>query len=68
MDRLVKVARHDSRVTHAFMRVLNLLEPPSTLLAPAMAARVLRPKATREPQTGTKPVSSVVRAQVKPST
>jgi len=43
MDRLVRVARHDSVVTSAFMRVLNLLEPPSTLLAPAMAARVLRP-------------------------
>ncbi|MGB8384260.1 MAG: hypothetical protein WCG47_23965 [Dermatophilaceae bacterium] len=72
MDRLVKVARHDSRVTHAFMRVLNLLEPPSTLLAPAMAARVLRPHATRvrqtSPQTHPSPVTSPVRGLVNPST
>ena len=68
LDRLVTVARHDSRVTHAFMRVLNLLEPPSTLLAPAMAARVLRPRATAHPQTRTNPVPAVVRGLVKPST
>ncbi len=71
MDRLVKVARHDIRVTQAFMRVLNLLEPPSTLLAPAMAARVLRPKATRvrqtSPQTRPSPVPGMVPGLVQPS-
>ncbi|MGV1027851.1 MAG: FAD-dependent oxidoreductase [Dermatophilaceae bacterium] len=65
MDRLVKVARHDPRVTHAFMRVLNLLEPPSTLLAPAMAARVLRPGATRAPRPVADPVPAAAHAAVR---
>ncbi len=46
LDRLVAVAHQDPGVASALMSVLNLLQPPSALLTPAMAARVLR----RRPQ------------------
>jgi len=46
LDRLGAVAHQDPGVASALMSVLNLLQPPSALLTPAMAARVLR----RRPQ------------------
>jgi len=46
-DRLLAVARHDQDVALAFHRVLNLLAAPPSLLAPRIAARVLRPGRAR---------------------
>ncbi len=42
--RLQRVARRDPVVAAAFLRVTNLLAPPPSLLAPSLAARVLRPR------------------------
>lgn len=42
-DRLLEVATVDADVTLAFARVLNLLAPPPSLLAPRIAWRVLGP-------------------------
>jgi 2-polyprenyl-6-methoxyphenol hydroxylase-like FAD-dependent oxidoreductase len=44
LRRLQRVARHDPAVAAAFMRVTNLMEPPSSLLSPAIAVRVLQPR------------------------
>ncbi|MGD9527284.1 NAD(P)/FAD-dependent oxidoreductase [Pseudonocardia sp.] len=43
--RLQRVARHDPQVARAFLRVTNLIDPPQSLMRPALAARVLRPGA-----------------------
>ncbi|MBL7500635.1 monooxygenase [Frankia sp. CNm7] len=45
--RLQRVAARDPEVARAFLRVTNLLAPPASLLAPAVARRVLRPGAAR---------------------
>lgn len=37
-----RATQHDPEVTRAFLRVMNLLAPPASLLAPGMALRVLR--------------------------
>jgi hypothetical protein len=50
--RLQRVARHDPEVAAAFLRVTNLLAPPPSLMAPTVAARVLRPGASRLRATG----------------
>ncbi|HEY5878980.1 MAG TPA: FAD-dependent oxidoreductase [Nakamurella sp.] len=42
--RLQRVARQDPVVSAAFMRVMNLLAPPASLMKPAIAVRVLRPR------------------------
>jgi 2-polyprenyl-6-methoxyphenol hydroxylase-like FAD-dependent oxidoreductase len=42
--RVQRAARHDAVVAAAFMRVVNLLAPPSSLLTPPIAGRVLRPR------------------------
>ncbi|MEO8249074.1 MAG: FAD-dependent oxidoreductase [Burkholderiales bacterium] len=39
--RLHRAAVHDARVALAFLKVVHLLEPPSSLFAPAVALRVL---------------------------
>ncbi|WP_328519730.1 NAD(P)/FAD-dependent oxidoreductase [Kribbella sp. NBC_00359] len=41
LDRLYASAAHDEVVSLAFSRVTNLLDPPTALLRPAIAARVL---------------------------
>ena len=41
--RVQRAARHDPAVAAALIRVTALLEPPPSLLAPAVVARVLRP-------------------------
>jgi hypothetical protein len=41
LDRLYATAAHDEVVSVAFSRVTNLLDPPTALLRPAIAARVL---------------------------
>jgi flavin-dependent dehydrogenase len=43
LDRLLVVAPHDREVTMAFIKAINLLATPTSLLAPRIAARVLRP-------------------------
>lgn len=43
--RLQAVAVADPVVAHAYLRVVNLLDPPQALLRPAVALRVLRPRA-----------------------
>ncbi len=48
MARLQAVAVRDPTVAHAYLRVLNLLDPPSALMRPAIAARVLQPGATSD--------------------
>ncbi|GAA4246366.1 FAD-binding monooxygenase [Dactylosporangium darangshiense] len=40
LDRLYAAAAHDEAVSLAFSRVTNLLDPPTALLRPAIAARV----------------------------
>ncbi len=42
MNLLFEQGRHDKAVSSAFYRVTNLLAPPSSLLAPRWALRVLR--------------------------
>lgn len=42
LDRLLSVAEHDDHVTTAFIKVLGMLEPPPSLMHPAIVARVLR--------------------------
>lgn len=44
LDRLLEVATEDTAVSTAFGRVLNLLAAPPSLLAPALAWRVLGPR------------------------
>jgi hypothetical protein len=39
--RLYRAARHDAALARTFLRVANLIEPPSRLLQPAIALRVL---------------------------
>ncbi len=48
VDRLLEVAGSDHEVTIAFARVLNLLAPPPSLLAPGVAWRVLGPGSRRK--------------------
>ncbi|MBI4942279.1 MAG: hypothetical protein HY830_16165 [Actinobacteria bacterium] len=43
LDRLLEVATSDHELSVAFSRVLNLTAAPTTLLAPGIAWRVLRP-------------------------
>jgi 2-polyprenyl-6-methoxyphenol hydroxylase-like FAD-dependent oxidoreductase len=42
MGRLLTVAEHDPTIATAFMRVAGMLDPPPTLLRPAVVLRVLR--------------------------
>lgn len=42
-----RATQSDPEVTHAFLQVMNLLAPPSSLMAPAMVLRVLRAAAGR---------------------
>ncbi|HEY5877380.1 MAG TPA: hypothetical protein VIU11_00630, partial [Nakamurella sp.] len=56
--RLQRVARQDPVVSAAFMRVMNLLAPPASLMKPAIAVRVLRPRRAAVPS----PLPSPVRA------
>jgi 2-polyprenyl-6-methoxyphenol hydroxylase-like FAD-dependent oxidoreductase len=43
LSRLYRVAADDAAVATAFLRVLNLMDTPDRLLAPAVLKRVLRP-------------------------
>ena len=47
--RLHAAAAHDARLATAFIRVAGLVAPPSSLLHPAIALRVLRYGRTRRP-------------------
>lgn len=47
-ERLYAAAAQDARVAHAFIRVMNLIDPPTRMFAPAVARRVLLP-ARRSP-------------------
>jgi len=52
--RLFRTARHDAAVARAFIRVVNLVDPPSRIVRPAVAARVLadglrRPRSRNPP-------------------
>jgi hypothetical protein len=42
LGRLLAGAQHDPRLGRAFLRVAGLVDPPRALLAPRMAARLLR--------------------------
>lgn len=42
LDRYLVAARNDATLSAAFMQVANLFDPPSALLRPKLAARVLR--------------------------
>jgi len=43
LAKLLAGAAHDPRLGRAFLRVAGLVDPPQALLAPGVAARVLRP-------------------------
>ena len=43
LAKLFAGAAHDPRLGRAFLRVAGLVDPPQALLAPGVAARVLRP-------------------------
>jgi flavin-dependent dehydrogenase len=45
MGRLLAAAAHDSAVATAFVRVIGMVDPLSSLLQPTLAVRVLRPHA-----------------------
>lgn len=47
IDRLHAGAAHDAHLGRAFLRVAGLVDPPRTLLAPGVAARVLRQALSR---------------------
>ncbi|MEA2195406.1 MAG: hypothetical protein QOG42_1840 [Solirubrobacteraceae bacterium] len=49
MERLVATAAHDELVARTFFEVTGMLRPPTALLAPAIARRVLRRGAARRP-------------------
>jgi 2-polyprenyl-6-methoxyphenol hydroxylase-like FAD-dependent oxidoreductase len=42
LERVHVAAEHDAAVGRAFLRVINLIDPPQRLMAPSMALRVLR--------------------------
>jgi len=50
LAKLFAGAAHDPRLGRAFLRVAGLIDPPRTLLAPGVAARVLRPGSHRSRQ------------------
>ena len=43
IGRVHRMSHHDPRVFGAFLKVMNMLAPPPSLLAPSIAWRVLRP-------------------------
>jgi hypothetical protein len=45
IGRLLAAAAHDPDLSHAFVRVTGLIDPPEALLRPSTALRVLRPRA-----------------------
>jgi 2-polyprenyl-6-methoxyphenol hydroxylase-like FAD-dependent oxidoreductase len=47
--RVGQVAQRDPNASDAYLRVIGMLENPSTLLRPSVASRVLRPGATSAP-------------------
>lgn len=57
VDRVLAAAEHDDVVARRFMRVMGLLDAPSSLFAPGVVRRVIRPR----------PVSGDVRVPVRSS-
>jgi 2-polyprenyl-6-methoxyphenol hydroxylase-like FAD-dependent oxidoreductase len=53
MNRLLAVAAHDDEVARTFVEVMGMLAPPTSILRPAIARRVLRRGATRRPALAT---------------
>jgi 2-polyprenyl-6-methoxyphenol hydroxylase-like FAD-dependent oxidoreductase len=47
MDRVIRAATHDRDVNAAFLRVLNMIDPPQALLRPGMVIRTLRAERIR---------------------
>ncbi|WP_210503976.1 FAD-dependent oxidoreductase [Nocardioides xinjiangensis] len=62
MSRLQAAAVGDPVVGHAYLRVLNLLDRPTALMRPAIAARVLRPGAAVRALAPTDPQPTAVGA------
>jgi hypothetical protein len=56
LGKLLAGAAHEPRLGRAFLRVAGLVDPPPALLAPGVAARVLRPR--RSGRTPRSPESS----------
>jgi flavin-dependent dehydrogenase len=54
LDRLLASAAHDPQLGRAFLRVAGLVDPPQALLAPRLAARVLR---ARRPRAAPRPAN-----------
>lgn len=63
LQRLHVAAEHDPEVGTAFLRVVNLIDPPQRLLVPRTAARVLRGSRRGGSPPATRP-AAVVRADV----
>lgn len=57
VERLLHAAAYDEEVNAVFSRVQQLLAPPTTLFAPRIIARVLRPRAGRVAEEGSGGVS-----------
>ncbi|MFI7120190.1 FAD-dependent oxidoreductase [Amycolatopsis sp. NPDC049868] len=57
MGKLQAAATTDGRITHAFMRVAGLIEPPTALMRPSVVARVVRGSLRRSGRApGTRPI------------
>ena len=51
VDRVVRAASTDAEVADAFLRTVNLMRRPESLLSPALAVRVLRSRRTARTMT-----------------
>jgi len=57
MDRVLELSAEDAGVRLALLEVFNLLKPPTAILAPAIAAKVLRRAISRRPAAAVPPAA-----------
>jgi hypothetical protein len=63
MDRLLAVAEHDEDVARAFTEVIGMLAPPTRLVYPAIAMRVMRGSMRRRSAVRKQPIASAESTQ-----
>ena len=57
MDRVLELSTHDVGVRLALLEVFNLVKPPTAILGPAIAAKVLRRAIVRRPGAAVPPAA-----------